>query len=56
MDEIIIRAACPEDAADATAVATQPQVVWGTLQLPAQTVAGWQAHFAHAYCEFSVRG
>jgi putative acetyltransferase len=42
MDEIRIRAACPDDAADITGVATQPQVVWGTLQLPAQTVAGWR--------------
>jgi L-phenylalanine/L-methionine N-acetyltransferase len=42
MDEILIRAACPEDAADIAEIATQPQVVWGTLQLPAQTVAGWR--------------
>jgi hypothetical protein len=29
MDEILIRAACPEDAADIAEIATQPQVVWG---------------------------
>ena len=41
MDEILIRAACPENAADIAEIATQPQVVWGRWQLPAQTVAGW---------------
>jgi putative acetyltransferase len=42
MDELLIRAACAEDAADIVEIATQPQVVWGTLQLPMQTVAGWR--------------
>jgi putative acetyltransferase len=42
MDEILIRAAYPEDAPDIAEIATQPQVVWGTLQLPAQTAAAWR--------------
>lgn len=41
MSEIKLRAATPNDAAAITEIATQPNVVWGTLQLPAQTVAGW---------------
>ncbi|HYF94174.1 MAG TPA: GNAT family N-acetyltransferase [Symbiobacteriaceae bacterium] len=42
MADIKIRACCPDDAADVTEIATQPNVVWGTLQLPAQSVSDWR--------------
>lgn len=42
MAGIKIRACSLEDAAAITEIATQPSVVWGTLQLPAQTVAFWR--------------
>lgn len=42
MSEIKIRACSPADAAAITEIATQPKVVWGTFQLPAQTVEGWR--------------
>jgi putative acetyltransferase len=42
MSELKIRMACADDAAAMVEIGTQPMVVWGTLQLPAQTVADWQ--------------
>lgn len=42
MNDLKIRACTPDDAAAVTEICTQPSVVWGTLQLPAQTVAGWR--------------
>lgn len=42
MGEVRIRAARPSDAADLVDVYTQPRVVWGTLQLPAQSPDHWR--------------
>lgn len=41
-----IRAATPSDAEAITVIATQPSVVWGTLQLPAQDPGFWQKRLA----------
>jgi putative acetyltransferase len=46
MSELKIRMACADDAAGVTEVAIQPTVVWGTLQMPAQTTADWQRRLA----------
>jgi len=43
MDELVkIRATTPNDANDIAELATQPSVVWGTLQLPAQDPGSWR--------------
>ncbi|HYG58762.1 MAG TPA: GNAT family N-acetyltransferase [Symbiobacteriaceae bacterium] len=42
MAEIHIRAASVTDAAAIVEIVTQPQAVWGTLQLPAQTELSWR--------------
>lgn len=44
MEGKTIRAASPEDATDLAELGAQPQVVWGTLQLPAQTAEAWRKH------------
>jgi len=46
MSEIKIRHCTPNDAADVTDICIQPNVVWGTLQLPAQDMGGWQKRLA----------
>lgn len=42
MAEVRIRAIQPEDAAEVAELMMQPQVVWGTLQLPYQSPAAWR--------------
>ena len=39
---LTIRALCPDDAPAMADLSTQPKVVWGTLQLPAQTTDQWR--------------
>lgn len=42
MNSIVIRAARVDDAPKMAEIAGQPSVVWGTLQLPAQTPEQWR--------------
>lgn len=42
MAEVRIRAASPDDAAELAELCMQPNVVWGTLQLPHQTPGSWR--------------
>lgn len=44
-DEILIRAAEPEDVPDLTEVMNQPRAVWGTMQLPFTSVATRRERF-----------
>lgn len=46
MSDIRIRAVSPEDAEAITELCMQPNVVWGTLQLPAQTAEAWRKRLA----------
>lgn len=46
MDQLHIRAARPDDAAGLAEMASQPSVVWGTLQLPAATPEHWRQRLA----------
>lgn len=46
MSDITIRAVTPDDAEAIAEICMQPNVVWGTLQLPAQTSEGWRKRLA----------
>ncbi|MDF2628962.1 MAG: putative acetyltransferase [Symbiobacteriaceae bacterium] len=46
MSDVKIRAVSPDDAEAITELCMQPNVVWGTLQLPAQTADGWRKRLA----------